>query len=45
MSLASTRGESHLGSEVNELIVKGKEKKIAFKNEQQKHQKDKSPKA
>jgi UPF0176 protein len=39
MELAMNRGESHLGSEVRGLIKKHKQAKIAFKVEQQAHEK------
>ena len=43
MSLASGRGELHLGSEVEELIMNRKNKKIDFKTEQTKQGKLKVP--
>lgn len=41
MSLAMKRGESHLGSEVTDLIRARKKAKVAFKHEQQSHEKHK----
>lgn len=42
VTLARRRGESHLGSEVSTLIRKRKNAKLAFKAEQQAHEKQKT---